>query len=99
MRKMHLDVCSCLSDASGTPFVGISRAQHEAYVAAAKMQPEARLLLNVAFGEFACFAKYLPEEERKLFEKNYAVRARHLINAIAVNENACRAAGIDLESK
>jgi hypothetical protein len=41
-------------------------------------------LLNAAFGEYACAAsKYLPDEEKAKFERNFAEPARKFIRALS----------------
>ena len=48
---------------------------------------EARNLINAAFGEYACAAsKYIPENEKALFERNFAVSARNFLAKLKEQE-------------
>ena len=92
--KLTQDIHKAAAEALAHQPVTLPRAQYDALMGAAKALDEARLLLNIAFGEYACCAKYLPAEERAQFERNYAVNARALIDVIAENDAALRAAGL-----
>lgn len=86
----HPHTCGCIDN------VTIPRSQYDALVAAARLNDRALTLLNIAFGEFACTAKYLPADEREHFEKNFAVAARALIDAIHESDAGLRAAGVEM---